>query len=123
MNRRVYAALLILLSTFSLTWFSHIQIHRITEYTCAGLSEIRQAASEKKYDLASQILDETLSYYKHNQHFLEFFIKRETVITTTVILQGLKAYINRTSIADLFSEIAKAQEQLQMMEHLFTAIV
>lgn len=123
MNRRVYAALLILLSTFSLTWFSHIQIHRITEYTCAGLSEIRQAASEEKYDLASQILDETLSYYKHKQHFLEFFIKRETVIATTINLQGLKAYINRTSIADLFSEIAKAQEQLQMMEHLFAAIV
>ena len=84
---------------------------------------IRATVSEQDYSCASQKLCKLIEYYKEQQHFLEFFIKRETVLSIAVNLHGLKAYINASSISDLYSEIDKVTEQMFMMEHLFTAIV
>lgn len=123
MNKRLGVACFILGAAVLLTVFSHARIHTITDQMCAGLLQIRQTAVDGDYERAASMLDELLNRYDTQQHFLEFFIKRETVLSAAVNLHGLRAYVRPDSTADLCSEIDKAYTQLQMMEHLFTAIV
>lgn len=123
MSKRVRAAWFILGVAALLTIFSHAKIHSFTTQTCDALLQIRSQTAQKNYQEAAQTLDSLLYEYERHQHFLEFFIKRETVLSISVSLHGLTAYLQPNSIADLYSEIDKAYTQLRMMEHLFTAIV
>ena len=123
MKRRLRAVWMILAVTFIMTLFSHVRIQQITNDVCTGLVRMRETACQGNYEGASQQMDELLAYYDAQQHFLEFFIKRETVLSTCVNLHGLKAYIRADSLPDLCSETDKALEQARTLEHLFTAIV
>ena len=84
--------------------------------------QARALAEAGAYKSSAQHLQALLEYYDSRQHFLELFLRRETVAAASVNLHGLPAYAKDETVRDLYSEIDKASEQIAAMEHLFSSV-
>lgn len=120
--RRIKAAICIVLFILVIAAASHITVRRTTDTLQTHLSEIRVLAQDGDYTNAKQQTKEMLQYLKSHQHWLELFIKRETIAAITINLHGLSAYANEECVNDLMNEIDKASEQIAMTQHLFFSV-
>lgn len=120
--RRIRIAWAILALSALLCVVSHITVLRITQSVEQQLLQARALAEAQEYESAAQQLQQMLQYYDSRQHFLELFLRRETVAAASVNLHGLPAYAKEETVRDLYSEIDKANEQIQTMEHLFSSV-
>lgn len=120
--RRIRIAWAILALSALLCIISHVAVLRITRSVQDQLLQARALAAAQEYENAVQRLEALLMYYDSRQHFLELFLRRETVAACSVNLHGLPAYANQETVRDLYSEIDKAAEQVQAMEHLFSSV-
>lgn len=120
--RRIRIAWAILALSALLCVISHLTVLHITQSVGQQLLQARALAQAKEYESAAQQLQTLLEYYDSRQHFLELFLRRETVAAASVNLHGLPAYAKEETIRDLYSEIDKADEQIQAMEHLFSSV-
>lgn len=120
--RRIRIAWVILALSALLCVISHITVLRITQSVGQQLSQARALAETGEYESAAQRLQALLEYYDSRQHFLELFLRRETVAAASVNLHGLPAYAKEETVRDLYSEIDKADEQIRAMEHLFSSV-
>lgn len=120
--RRIQAALWIIAVVSVMAVFSHVTIRGITDTLESGLDGIRAAAEEEDYPQAKQRAADLVSYLTDKEHWLELFLKRETVASLSVNLHGLSAYANEECANDLLNEVDKAGEQVEMMEHLFFSV-
>ena len=120
--RRIRIAWAIVALSVLLCVISHLTVLRITQAVQQQLLQARELAAAKKYESAAQQLEGLLEYYDSRQHFLELFLRRETVAAASVNLHGLPAYAKEETVRDLYSEIDKATEQIRAMEHLFSSV-
>lgn len=120
--RRIRIAWAIVALSALLCVVSHIAVLRITQSVQQQLLQARALAAAEEYESAAQQLRGLLEYYDSRQHFLELFLRRETVAAANVNLHGLPAYAKEETVRDLYSEIDKANEQILAMEHLFSSI-
>ena len=77
-------------------------------------ADARQRAAKRAGDAAQQ--------FSHSAHFLEFFIRRESVASASVNLRGIAAYATSENSPDFFNETDKLIEQLAMMQHLYISV-
>ena len=120
--QRIRIAWAILALSALLCGISHVTVLRITQSVGQQLSQARALAETGEYEDAAQQLRMLLEYYDSRQHYLELFLRRETVAAASVNLHGLPAYAKEETVRDLYSEIDKADEQIQAMEHLFSSV-
>lgn len=120
--RRIRIAWAILALSVLLCVIGHITVLHITQSVQRQLLQARTLAEAEAYDSAAQHLQALQEYYDSRQHFLELFLRRETVAAAGVNLHGLPAYAQAETVRDLYSEIDKATEQIDAMEHLFSSI-
>lgn len=121
--RRIKAAIWILSLVFALSVCSHIAVRHVTTKIYTSLYSIGTVAATGDIAGAQQQLQDLLNYYESHQHVLELFLRRESVASLSVNIHGLTAYLAPDNLPDLRSEIDKAAEQTQMLEHLFLSIV
>ncbi len=120
--RRIRIAWAIIALSVLLCIGSHISVLRITQSVQEQLAQIRALAAAQEYEHAAQQIDALLQYYDSRQHWLELFLRRETVAAANVNLHGLSAYAKAETVRDLYSEIDKAAEQIEAMAHLFSSV-
>lgn len=121
--RRIKAAIWILALTLLLSVCSHVAVRHMTTKIYTQLYNISTVAATENIAVAQKQLQELLHYYESRQHILELFLRRESVASLSVNLHGLTAYLAPDNLPDLCSEIDKAAEQVQMLEHLFLSII
>lgn len=120
--RRIRIAWSILLVLVLCAVCTHIAVHTAVEYTMEELDMVSTLADAGDFEKAAAAIDAMNENFDRRAHLFEFFIKRETVSGVAVNLHGLAAYADEETALDLSSEVAKAREQVHMMEHLFSSI-
>lgn len=120
--RRTRIAWLILLVLVLCAVSTHVAVHTAVERTMAELDAVSTLAEAGDFEKAAEAIDALNERFDRRAHLFEFFIKRETVSGVAVNLHGLAAYADEETVLDLSSEVAKAREQVHMMEHLFSSI-
>ncbi len=119
---RVRIALALLAGLLALSFFSHRQVLRITGGTLETLYEAREAMRSADYERAAKRAGDAAQQFSHSAHFLEFFIRRESVASASVNLRGIAAYATSENAPDFFNETDKLIEQLAMMQHLYISV-
>lgn len=119
---RVRIALALLAGLLALSFFSHRQVLRITDGTLETLYEAREAMRSADYERAAKRAGDAAQQFSHSAHFLEFFIRRESVASASVNLRGIAAYATSENSPDFFNETDKLIEQLAMMQHLYISV-
>lgn len=120
--RRIRIAWSILLVLAICAVSAHMAVHSAVERTMAELDTIATLTDAGEFEKAAQAIDALNDHFDRRAHLFEFFIKRDTVTGVAVNLHGLGAYADEETKLDLASEIAKAREQVHMMEHLFLSV-
>lgn len=120
--RRTRIAWSILLVLVLCAVSTHVAVHTAVERTMAELDAVSTLAEAGDFEKAAEAIDALNERFDRRAHLFEFFIKRETVSGVAVNLHGLAAYADEETVLDLSSEVAKAREQVHMMEHLFSSI-
>lgn len=120
--RRVRAAIVIVILMFLLAIFGHSEVRNITETMENQLQTAQKSAFAKDFTTSKTQIKTLLLYFEKQQHLLEFFVRRDTIAALSVNLHGLSAYTYEDNLQDLSSEIDKAIEQINMMEHLFFSV-
>lgn len=120
--QRVKAAVWIVVFIAIICVVSHTTVHSVTDTLQTHLSVINNAAKAEQYTSAGAQADAMTEYLKSHQHWLELFIKRETIASIAVNLHGISAYANAECVNDLLNEIDKATQQVEMLRHLFFSI-
>lgn len=120
--RRTRIAWSILLVLVLCAVSTHVAVHTAVERTMAELDAVSTLAEAGDFEKAAEAIDALNEHFDRRAHLFEFFIKRETVSGVAVNLHGLAAYADEETVLDLASEVAKAREQVHMMEHLFSSI-
>lgn len=120
--RRIRTAWAILLALLLCAVGAHIAVHTAVEHTMEELDQVHALAMAGDYENAFDAIVSLNENFDRRAHLFEFFIKRETVSGVAVNLHGLGAYTDEETVRDLASEVAKAREQVHMMEHLFLSI-
>ena len=120
--RRIYAAAWIMILILIASLVSHALVQSVTQTLNEHLTQVSVAAQEQDFVKANREIDETLAYFSKAKHWLELFLKRESVAAVATNLYGLHAYAVPDCVQDLYNEVDKLRQQIEMLRHLFFSI-
>ncbi len=121
--RKRFVPIIIAVIVTMLTLWGHFEVKSTVSNAITQLNEIKIFAEQDNFSGAETAIKKLLCDFDAKQHLLELFIKRESISAVSVNLHGLKAYATKDTAQDLLSEIDKAIEQLNMLQHLFFSIL
>ena len=121
--KRVYAAFVILLFLVVVMITSNWLVKDTSDKLLAQLEKIDTQCSQGDYISARNSIKALNQFFRHREHVMALFIKRDYLGTTAVCLGGLGAYVKEDNLQDLKSEIGKAKAQILMIDHLFFSML
>lgn len=121
--KRLYFCAAIAAAAILLVFGSGALVEGFSDSLCRQLDSTAAAVQQDQLPRAAQLLEQALEQYRHTEHVLAIFIRRESLSRLDETLQAACSYAQNGNAEETLAELARAQSQLYAVRHLFFSVL